>query len=79
MPAFNRQGPNGEGPMTGRRMGRCNPEKKGEISDDLLQRQGLDGSEQDNSSPINEKRRHRGTGRRQGFGLRSGMRFRRNG
>jgi len=26
MPRFNRQGPQGEGPKTGRGMGRCNPD-----------------------------------------------------
>jgi hypothetical protein len=29
MPGLNRRGPNGEGAMTGRRQGRCNPENKG--------------------------------------------------
>ncbi len=29
MPGLNRKGPNGEGAMTGRRMGQCSPENKG--------------------------------------------------
>jgi len=28
MPGFDRRGPNGEGSMTGRKMGRCNPENR---------------------------------------------------
>lgn len=28
MSGLNRRGPSGEGPMTGRRMGRCNPDNK---------------------------------------------------
>ena len=36
MPGLNRRGPNGEGPMTGRRMGRCNPDNKGKIDDEIL-------------------------------------------
>ena len=37
MPGLNRRGPNGEGPMTGRRMGRCNPDNKGKTDDEILQ------------------------------------------
>ena len=37
MPGLNRQGPQGEGPMTGRRMGRCNPDNKGKTDDEILQ------------------------------------------
>ena len=39
MPGFNKQGPNGEGAMTGRRMGRCNPNNKGKINDEIIQNQ----------------------------------------
>lgn len=28
MPGLNRKGPLGEGPMTGRKLGRCNPNRK---------------------------------------------------
>ena len=37
MPGLNRRGPLGEGPMTGRRMGRCNPDNKGKTDDEILQ------------------------------------------
>ena len=33
MPGFDRTGPQGQGPMTGRRMGRCNPETQPKDSD----------------------------------------------
>ena len=35
MPGFNRSGPHGEGPMTGRRMGRCNPNHERKTKDEL--------------------------------------------
>ncbi len=34
MPGFDRTGPEGEGPMTGRKMGRCNPESPYRKGDD---------------------------------------------
>jgi hypothetical protein len=37
MPGLNRRGPQGEGPMTGRRMGRCIPENKGKTDEEILQ------------------------------------------
>ena len=37
MPGLNRKGPQGEGPMTGKRMGRCNPDNKGKTDDEILQ------------------------------------------
>jgi hypothetical protein len=37
MPGLNRRGPNGEGPMTGRKMGRCNPDNKRKTDDEILQ------------------------------------------
>ena len=36
MPGLNRRGPLGEGPMTGRGMGHCNPEIKGKNSDEIM-------------------------------------------
>jgi hypothetical protein len=35
MPGIDRTGPNGQGPMTGRRMGRCNPSPIGKTDDEL--------------------------------------------
>ena len=37
MPGLNRKGPQGDGPMTGRKMGRCNPNNKGKTDDEILQ------------------------------------------
>lgn len=37
MPGLNRRGPQGEGPMTGRRMGRCNPDNNGKTDEEMLQ------------------------------------------
>lgn len=42
MPGLNRKGPLGEGPMTGRRMGRCNPENKGKNEDEIMQDRNMD-------------------------------------
>jgi hypothetical protein len=36
MPGQNRRGPDGQGPMTGRKMGRCNPENTGKADDETL-------------------------------------------
>jgi len=69
MPGFDRQGPNGEGPMTGRKMGRCNP--------DNIDKPVSETEVQDNSFRFG-----RGRGRRfgKGLGLGRGManRFRGN-
>ena len=35
MPGIDRTGPNGQGPMTGRRMGRCNPSAIRRTDDEL--------------------------------------------
>jgi hypothetical protein len=61
MPGFNRKGPQGEGPMTGRRMGRCNPNNKGKTDDEILQNR--------NSSVVPEQ----GIGRGLGFGCGLGI------
>ena len=37
MPGLNRKGPQGDGPMTGRRMGRCNPDNKGKTDNEISQ------------------------------------------
>jgi hypothetical protein len=37
MPGLNRKGPNGEGAMTGRRMGRCNPENRDKTVEEIAQ------------------------------------------
>ncbi len=37
MPGLNRKGPLGEGPRTGRGLGRCNPQNKGKTEEEILQ------------------------------------------
>jgi hypothetical protein len=37
MPNLNRKGPNGEGAMTGKKMGKCSPENKGKTDDEIFQ------------------------------------------
>ncbi|NJK96090.1 MAG: DUF5320 domain-containing protein [Bacteroidales bacterium] len=37
MPGLNKKGPIGDGPMTGRRMGRCNPENRGKTDEEIMQ------------------------------------------
>ena len=37
MPNLNRKGPDGNGPMTGRKLGHCNPESKGKTDEEILQ------------------------------------------
>jgi hypothetical protein len=70
MPGLNRKGPNGDGAMTGRRMGRCNPENKGKTDAEILQNRN-------NSDQSQEKqfgqRRGRGNGGGKGLGLGRGM------
>lgn len=61
MPGLNRRGPNGDGAMTGRRMGRCNPDNKGKTDDEILQ----------NRSP--ESQTNPQMGRRQCFGQGQGQ------
>lgn len=41
MPGLNRRGPQGEGSMTGRKMGRCNPDNQGKTDDEILQNKDL--------------------------------------
>ncbi|NJO69320.1 MAG: DUF5320 domain-containing protein, partial [Bacteroidetes bacterium] len=36
MPGLNKKGPIGDGPMTGRRMGRCNPENRGKTDEEIM-------------------------------------------
>jgi hypothetical protein len=59
MPGLNRKGPNGEGAMTGRRMGRCNPENKGKNVEEIAQNREITSN--------------KGHGFGQGLGLRHGQ------
>lgn len=60
MPGLNRKGPNGDGAMTGRKMGRCNPEYKGKTDDEIVQSRI--------SSPTESPETGYGQGRGRGFG-----------
>ncbi|MGE4587217.1 MAG: DUF5320 domain-containing protein [Mangrovibacterium sp.] len=72
MPGLNRKGPAGEGAMTGRRLGRCQPENKGKTDNEILQNQ--------QSSRLSGQGRGSGPGRGLGLGrgLKKGRGFRRN-
>lgn len=72
MSGLNRRGPMGEGPMTGRRMGRCNPVNKGKTMEEIIQ---------NNESSVHPEQgfglgRGRRLGRGMGFGRGMGMQFR---
>ena len=75
MPGLNRRGPCGEGAMTGRRMGLCNPENRGKTDDEILS------TRKSILQPSDEENRGfgRGLGRGFGQGLRSGRGMRRRG
>lgn len=66
MPGLNRRGPNGDGAMTGRKMGRCNPDNKGKPDDEIIQNRI--------SSPSGNQERGYGQGRGRGFGRGFGAR-----
>lgn len=65
MPGLNQTGPMGQGPKTGRGMGRCNPDNKGKTDDEILQNQ--------NSSLEPEQLLGRSLGLGCGFGLGRGQ------
>ncbi len=74
MPGLNRKGPLGEGSMTGRKMGRCNPENRGKTDDEIIQNRIPESSE-------TKKGIGWGLGRGRGRGLGRGLgrgRFREN-
>jgi|ADurb_Cas_02_Slu_FD_contig_61_899693_length_1863_multi_2_in_0_out_0_2 hypothetical protein len=62
MPGMNRRGPEGEGPMSGRGRGRCNPSNRASNYLDTSERAGM-------STPF---RQSQGRGRGQGQGLGQG-------
>jgi len=57
MPNLNRKGPDGNGPMTGRKLGHCNPESKGKTEEEILQMR------ESNNQPTQGMRRGQGRGR----------------
>ena len=76
MPGLNRKGPNGEGAMTGRRMGRCNPDNKGKTVEEIAQKRELE-TEKGRGFGSGFGHRH-GAGQGKGLGQGQGraMRFR---
>jgi len=69
MPNLNRRGPEGEGPMTGRKMGRCNPDNKGKTNEQIMQERGASNSTNTNQS----QRLGEGLGNGLGRGLCKGL------
>ncbi len=65
MPGLNRKGPNGDGAMTGRKMGQCSPENKGKTVDEIRE------SKFGFSSAGESGLQGRGMGRRRGRGCAS--------
>lgn len=57
MPNLNRKGPDGNGSMTGRKLGHCNPENKGKTDEEILQ------SRESSNQPTQGMRRGQGLGR----------------
>lgn len=72
MSGLNRRGPMGEGPMTGRKMGRCAPANKGKTYNEIIQESQSDFFPGRGFGPG----RGRGPGRRPGRGWGLGMFFR---
>ena len=77
MPGLNRRGPNNEGPMTGRRTGRCNPENKGKTSDEIMQDR-IASFQSGAGKGFGPRGRGLGRGQGRGRGCGQGMRFRGN-
>jgi hypothetical protein len=73
MPGLNRRGPNGEGAMTGRKMGRCNPDNKGKTDEEIIQSSSIAAV----ANPGIGRGRGRGMGKGLGQGLGRGMGMRR--
>lgn len=68
MPGLNRRGPNGEGPMTGRKMGRCNPDNKGKTNEEIFQNRNVTFSGHNFFGRGLRKGRSKGFGRNLGLG-----------
>ncbi len=76
MPGLNRRGPNGEGAMTGRKLGHCNPDNKGKSDAEILQ--GSVFSLQRGQGMGCGPRKACGNGQSLGLGRGMGFRFRGN-
>ncbi len=70
MPSFNQKGPMGEGPMTGRKMGRC-------TNYGAARRNQINQENENAERPVNDDSQRqgfgRGLGRRMGRGMGNGM------
>lgn len=79
MPGLDRTGPNGEGPKTGRAMGRCNPDTRDDIDDSFVtpgrRRRRGEGWKDDASPGRFGLGRGRGPGRGMGRGFGKQNRF----
>ncbi len=76
MPGLNRRGPRGEGSMTGRRLGHCNPDNRGKSDEEILRNR--DNSVDPGQGMGRGLGQGRGAGKGQGFGRGLGARFRGN-
>lgn len=85
MPNLNQTGPEGQGPMTGRRMGRCsgnNPVQQPRNVDAPIDDKNSDASANNTDAPVNENNNQMlgmGMARRRGFGGGGGGRGRGRG
>lgn len=71
MPNYDRTGPQGEGSLTGRQMGKCNPENKDTEPDDSTPGQGFQNRFRGGQEMGQGRGRGRGLGR--GFGRGRGL------
>ena len=68
MPGFNRRGPQGEGPMTGRKQGRCARRSENPSSRDTGTEEPKPKPNQENDETLGWFGRRRGIGHRNGQG-----------
>lgn len=73
MPGLNKRGPNSGGSMTGRKMGRCNPENKGKTDEEIIQNKEASFGFGKGAG------RGQGRGRKSGQGKGMGMKFKDKG
>lgn len=76
MPGLNRKGPLGEGAMTGRKLGRCNPDNKGKTDEEIVRDR-----EQQQQGQVKTEDQRLGFGRRflKRLGLNRGLKIRTQG
>lgn len=71
MPGLNRKGPNGEGAMSGRRMGQCSSNNKGKSVEEIIKERTtqVSSSDMEQPTPGNGYGLGRGAGMGRGMGL----------